>query len=55
VRPDERDAMVERLCAGERSVVLAGEFGCSKRTVHADRAGGGAAAPVAVVVAAVGV
>ena len=34
MRPDERDAMVERLCAGERSVVLAGEFGCSKRTVQ---------------------
>jgi IS30 family transposase len=34
VRPDERDAIVERLCAGERPVVLAGEFGCSTRTVQ---------------------
>jgi IS30 family transposase len=34
VRPDEREAIVERLCAGERVVVLAGRFGCSTRTVQ---------------------
>ena len=34
VRPDAREAIVERLCAGERPVVLAGQFGCSQRTVQ---------------------
>ena len=34
VRPDEREAIVERLCAGERPVVLAARFGCSTRTVQ---------------------
>jgi IS30 family transposase len=34
VRPDARDAIVERLCVGERSWVLAGEFGCSVHTVR---------------------
>ena len=34
VRPDDRDAIVERLCAGERPVVVAAEFGCCVRTVY---------------------
>jgi IS30 family transposase len=34
VRPDAREAIVERLCAGERSWVLAAEVGCSERTVQ---------------------
>jgi IS30 family transposase len=34
VRPDAREAIVERLCAGERPRVLAGEVGCSERTVQ---------------------
>ena len=34
VRPDERDAIVEGLCVGERPVVLAARFGCSTRTVQ---------------------
>jgi IS30 family transposase len=34
VRPDEREAIVERLCAGERPVVVAGRFGCSRSTVQ---------------------
>jgi IS30 family transposase len=34
VRPDARDAIVERLCAGERTGVLAREAGCSERTVQ---------------------
>jgi len=34
VRPDAREAIVERLCAGERPRVVAGEVGCSERTVQ---------------------
>jgi IS30 family transposase len=34
VRPDAREAIVERLCAGERPRVLAAEVGCSERTVQ---------------------
>jgi len=33
VRPDDRDAIVERLCAGERPVAIAAEFNCSRTTV----------------------
>jgi IS30 family transposase len=38
VRPDARDAIVERLLAGARPGVLASEFGCSVHTVRRIRA-----------------